>query len=1782
MENEHYQDDNPIREPPTTTGKYLRRITAPFRILTDTFLWHWKDVGSPLRKVIPGRPPRPQPTPLERLQRCILEKRYSEALELANKHHLDTEDIFKAQWLDSDISEDSIRNFLAKVNDRTWVLANCANCVAKEPKSTRLLYRYGLKQTESIFWKDVEQEIESVLRSSSETSDQDQNIGDRSSKSPSTADLCIYRAQFLKYLDRLETHDAIYVGACDIDGGMSDGSTFFEHFTWFRDCDLIEQAVNLARFEEIAALEQLFTRHGQEVLPFRLGILSSLPETADPTTYKHLLPLVDTRSQLEIEWQVIPWRRADWTESDAVKDFLGLVDGPDSDNSQTSTFSVKNEYPASASTISQWYYDRCIDIEKTSGQVDLALDFVHLGIQNHATGLEDLQEDLHTLSMLVYDCFGASSKLSTEICLDDIRDLTPNEMVSLMATEATNETIVPIIRDFALPYLKRSMGHQMPEHSKAESLLHEWIQAIASDHLDWCVAILEASTTSSPNDQRVITAPVDVTEVALACAYKCLHASQLPLLRRLIACIPPASEYLKTSASFVTNNHHRSSEIQPEFNASDGSIPLDSLARGNSNDSIKLERRVQRLRSHVDAVLILDRYNLYKPLAWFLEADGNLELQRQLLITLARQSYGEDVLDASSEERFENDDEWQGLLENMLTLQKLGVLGSLSRWQICGEFLSVALSCGRFDLCKEIIQPIRGLPPVPLDLAETLVLDAADEFYDNADSGDMTGGFLKKANDCLKILSPTPAIQSRLDLIQATHHLTVRYNVTYEADGNLPILPIQIRLCPDRMELIAQVLKNEPDAFMSPQTIVDLSKKLLGESYDNVAKVRVQVMIADMAIEKECYPAAYTICKELLLDAEAASDPSITGMTCELCLKLGNAKQWPDLGKRMELVAFTLSHGTPESVLSTLSLWRTLECERLISNILKYPTTQARHDMTRTSHSELLQETTGDFDKSIIALHRQHAAIVSGLKADPEQALGKLTLPIFHQSVESVLSTDPRTQTDDDEQTELRNRALEVAMHLKQVTNCLGIERGTADRLVSVNDNDLIDLARDSWRHNTCQSFHYLMHVDDDSSVMSYVEDLARSPANENIICLLFALKALFYVFQTEPTRILALAKCSPVAVLANLPVIASIVAAIPADTNGKAEAAQAVQAAQHYHRLTASRRQEETVRSLYERDGIIAHMFQTDPEYRFRAITQMACTFDKSQLSRAMTLATEFGIPHSDVLLARVPWLLSAEKVQPETLKIQLAGHEDFLKNYSDDLIPPLQNMLDAVGLRPHESQVQFLEIFSACLENAGNQSTAQRVLAERVRDRLNLLNRLRGLPALANLKLDIIARSDRLEEVVESLAKFKSEGELHDLKAVLPEILLLESLDVSDRQRIHQSRPYDSHTVLSRLYFQVALEHISDVSWEYMDERSLDRTLSGIKGILSHLTAPDLLVLVRQLTIEETAMGIPISYRNDFAEYGCELVEAQELASNAPRQELFTIRRHTQHVLRLSNIEDEHGYRIPTERVLQFEAAFLKDAKAAAAVCMRTIIAGANFAFIEKICHILCEFYGDVDLFDTARLYEEVTSCILGQSSDPAYDNVFRKGIDSPMAALERIAASGPPYAMPIDHGPQHSNADLNEVEHRSAEDLYIKETDRGHISSNQSLNDTISATASTSQNSIPKWAPDATQFPAELPSSKSQDSLPQSGFILPSDGWDIGDLEFDLPITSTIASAPPPPLSTTNLENQTGWDLDFSPSTEQLLRMPVVSTSHESLTSVPEGFWDLDISAELFTVS
>ncbi|OUM69011.1 hypothetical protein PIROE2DRAFT_38588, partial [Piromyces sp. E2] len=825
---------------------------------------------------------------------------FTGALELAKRYDLDTDFVYQAQWLSNNVTEKTISEYLSKIKNNIWVIESCLDRIPLTPEDLLLLIEYGLKLT------DIKNDVlnDPLFKS--------KKIRPIDSIKPNyNCDICFYRLFLLKYLDRLKTYEEIM--------NLGHTAELKEHFSFefskFRDANLVLQAMLYAVDEKFEELRILFNRHTEELLPYRMNILEYIPEAVNPNLYEFLLPEIENTPRYDIseekemesgekKWISNPWRiTPDWVESNNIKNVIQWEEDVPEDAEPFVNIRI-NEYPASSNTITQWYIDRAHSIEKNTGLIRNALDLIQLGINKNVPNLETIYEDLITLSSLAYDCFSIDGNNIFEIDLETLENLNEQEIVNLFMKETNSERIVDDVRNFVLPYLERLVQRWRRKniYDNPMDLLTNYLKYIAKDHIEWCCLIMEASHPVLPIEQRIIKYDLLLSHLIVDCSYLNQEEKNLQFIRRMFNCIPALD-----SEMFKDMNEVLQQEIE------------------------ELDDTIDRFDDHLASLELLEKYDICPPLGWFNEASGNSENQRSLLLKLTRKistdvDLSKMTLSEMNNPKNKKYQEWETLWDDILTLREYGVLDDIPIKEIQADFISALLNGGQFALAKQtIFDKEENDYILPLSMIEKLVINASQEFFDNAESGSSNHGSMMLARECLQIIDLTPAIKEEMDLIDAVDILS-QYKLKIKSKSDIPILPIQVRMCENRLEFIEKILQLDSNDYTKTGKLIDLSKKLLGQKFNIVEEAKVRVMIGNAAIDHKNFNFANEICKSIISINEDISEANDD--IWKLFYRLATNPNYSSISSKIGLIGHALSVCPPERISDILIFSRKLEAEQ--------------------------------------------------------------------------------------------------------------------------------------------------------------------------------------------------------------------------------------------------------------------------------------------------------------------------------------------------------------------------------------------------------------------------------------------------------------------------------------------------------------------------------------------------------------------------------------------------------------------------------------------------------------------------------------------------------------------------------------------------------------------------------------------------------------------------------------------------------------------------------------
>ncbi|XP_054977538.1 NBAS subunit of NRZ tethering complex [Sorex araneus] len=845
-------------------------------------------------------------TPEELYQRKIESEEYEAALSLAQTYGLDTDLVYQRQWRKSAVNVASIQNYLSKIKKRSWVLHECLERVPENVDSAKELLQYGLKGTDleallaigkgaddGRFTLPGEVDIEGISYEELSPAEEEpaKNKKEKELKKRrellklvkfskltlEQKELCRCRLKLLTYLDRLATYEAI-LGVPHSSEQRYDA----EFFKKFRNQNIVLSARTYARESNVQAVEILFTYHGSDLLPHRLAILSNFPETTSPHEYSVLLPEACYNGD---SLAIIPWRERKHRDEDWCEELeCRMVVEPSLSDESEFLYTAQPELlrfrtpKLAVELVMDWYQTRAEEIEHYAGQVDCALSLIRLGMERNIPGLLVLCDNLVTLEALVYEA-GCDLTLT----LKELQQMKDIEKLRLLMNSCSEDKYVTSAYQWMVPFLHRC-EKQTP--GVANELLKEYLVTLAKEDLKNPLKIFQHSKPDL--HQRIIPDHDQLMAVALECIYNCERSDQLSLCYDILECLPQRGYGHKTEVTAA------------------------------------LHDMVDQLEQILSVSELLEKHGVEKPISFVKNTQSSAEEARKLMVRLTRHT--------GRKQPPVSESHWRMLLQDMLAMQQ-NVYTCLDV-DACYEIFTESLLCssrlenihlaGQMMHCSDgsinppasVVHKGKTQYRVSYEKSIDLVLAASREYFNS--STNLTDSCMDLARCCLQLMTDRPAaIQEELDLIQALGCLE---------EFGVKILPLQVRLCSDRLGLIKECICQSPTCYKQSAKLLGLAEllRIAGEDAEE-RRGQVLILLVDQALRFHDYKAANVHCQELMATGYSKS--------WDVCSQLGQSEGYQDLATRQELMAFALTHCPPGSIELLLAASSSLQTEILYQRL---------------------------------------------------------------------------------------------------------------------------------------------------------------------------------------------------------------------------------------------------------------------------------------------------------------------------------------------------------------------------------------------------------------------------------------------------------------------------------------------------------------------------------------------------------------------------------------------------------------------------------------------------------------------------------------------------------------------------------------------------------------------------------------------------------------------------------------------------------------------------------
>uniref|UniRef100_A0A8C9NH09 NBAS subunit of NRZ tethering complex n=1 Tax=Serinus canaria TaxID=9135 RepID=A0A8C9NH09_SERCA len=1158
-------------------------------------------------------------TPEELYQRKIDNEEYEEALSLAQTYGLDSDLVYQRQWRKSAVNVASIQDYLSKIKKRAWVLHECLERVPENADAAKKLLQYGLKGTDLealvaigkgedggrfILPGEVDIEIpyEDLLSPDEEMDTRKEKEAKKrqelllsinfSKLTLEQKELCRSRLKLLTYLDRLETYEEILGGPHAAEHHY-DG----EFFKKFRNQNIVLSARTYARESNVRALEILFTFHGSALLPHRQAILSNFPETTSPHEYALLLPEACYKKGT---LKILPWneqkhREEDWCEKQECR----MVIEPTLQDEGQFLYEKQPELlkyrttDLSVDLVTDWYLSRAQEIEEYAMQVDCALSLVRLGMERNIPGLQVLCDNLITLETVVYETDGDRT-----LTLKELLEMKDIEKLRLLMKNSSDEKYVKNVYQWMIPFLHRC-ENQSP--GLANALFKEYLVTLAKEDLTLPLKIFQ---NSKPDCQPKIIPDQDQLMItALECIYSCERDDQLSLCYDILECLP-------------------------------------QRGYGPETDKTKtLHDEIDELEQILSVAELLEKHGLQKPVSFVKDTKGSAEEARKLMVRLTRHT--------GRKQPSVSETQWKELLQDMLDMQQkvYRCLHSDTCYEIFTESLLCSSSIDNIHLAGQMMHcsvwsvdlpsSSKGKPQYRVSYARSieLVLAAGREYFNSSTS--LTDSCMELARCCLQLIEDSPsAVQEELDLIRALGYLE---------EFGVKILPLQVRLCSDRLSLIK-------DCLAQMSTNYKQSAKLLGLA--NLLRVA-----GDDQMERkgQDYKAASMHCQELMATGYSKS--------WEVCSQLGQSEGYQDLGMRQELMAFALTHCPPCAIEALLAVSSSLQTQILYQTVnYQFLPSEGGENSSISGSSLLISKDTED-----------ETSVSSGQSADLLYWTTSKTMKVLSNT---TLTTKAMLQAVSDGQWWKRSLTYLRPLHGQEFGDVLKSgsgENATVEKqgchpfYESLIDDPYIaesEVSYGTYQNNSLESFaEVLLRTGKLAETKSEGKDLL--PTTEvctlNVVCLLIlsyankcfekqlhsalSLQLASYYYSLQIYARLAPCfkdKCHPLYRADPKELIQMVTKHVTqyAQADWPEEITSLINQLHYYNERLLDFTQAQTLQGLGK--GVDVQRFTADAQYKRETILGLAETLEENVYKIAISLAQRYSVPLWEVYVTHLEFLFT------------------------------------------------------------------------------------------------------------------------------------------------------------------------------------------------------------------------------------------------------------------------------------------------------------------------------------------------------------------------------------------------------------------------------------------------------------------------------------------------------------------------------------------------------------
>ncbi|KDR17610.1 Neuroblastoma-amplified sequence, partial [Zootermopsis nevadensis] len=829
-------------------------------------------------------------TPEELYARKIDNEEYGEALALAKAYNLDCDLVYQQQWRNNKVSIATIHDYLSKVTKRSWVLKECVERVPETFAAARGLLQFGLQGTdvetfisvaEDTDRRNFVQQFQDVVGNSDALSSdtEEETLQERNSfilSQVTTDKLTAEQQELLRCRQQLLKYSDRLYTYELIMGG-SDMAEELYNYTFYDKFRTISVVTSAVKFAREGNWK------GVEIMFTYHGdaLLSHwLPVLSNFPETMNPYEYKSLLPECTANGNVFYWNQIQLREQDWCEGTNFQNEPDDCDASMIYEEDQDLKYFA------------CSEKEITAEILTVwYITRVHQiesrsCIIDHALTLIKLARERHIMGLdHLYHELLTLDTLVYEVHLEDFRlsdlqKLSDLDTCKLLMSKTVETTFIDDLKHLLLPFLLRC---EKEAAGSRRQLLLDYLIFLSSQDLSLPHKLFEH--LHNEHSFSLVPSMEEKISLALHCLYAYPEADQLSKAFHILECVPERGFSLQNS----------------------------TLAA--------LHDKLDDLRCDLHVAEILHHNSISKPFPKL----------HSILLYVKIPTYG--LIFNRIPPPTEMD--WKKLLADMLDLQ--ANCFTTVDIEVCFQiYIATLLASGSNKNIKGAGKFLQSHKTkwtdknVSYQQSVQLVMQAALEYFDSSSGASDPALYL--AETCLNLITDkNEEINEQLDLIAALQLLS---------DFEMNMLPLQVRLCTERLRLVQLCIDNEPTAYRKTQRLLQLAHDLRVCGNDKWQREgKVLVLIAEAALKVHDYQFCAEICQQLV------SNSHIIGW--QVAQELGQCQEFDNLQLRSDLLAFALLYCTVdviEILVKTRSLLQAELLQGMIYNKMKHDPATAEEE----------------------------------------------------------------------------------------------------------------------------------------------------------------------------------------------------------------------------------------------------------------------------------------------------------------------------------------------------------------------------------------------------------------------------------------------------------------------------------------------------------------------------------------------------------------------------------------------------------------------------------------------------------------------------------------------------------------------------------------------------------------------------------------------------------------------------------------------------------------------